>query len=361
MRLFVESDRALAVCYFGAYRDDYSRNQMMIAGLRLNGVSVTECHEKLWYGIEDRVRVVSGEWTKPSFWWRMIKVYWHLFRRYLRIGDYDILIVGYPGQFDIFLARILSWLKRRPLVWDIFMSIYLISVERGFDKGNKVSINLLRFIERTALKLPDRLILDTSEYVKWFSNNYGIKPARFRLVPTGADDRIFAPIPYTPEMNGKFRILYSGTFIPHHGVRYMVEAARLLANEPNILFEFIGKGPELEIAQQFTLQNQLTNIEFVGWMEKDQLIHRISQADVCLGAFGTTPQSLMTVQNKIYEALAMAKPLISGDSPAVRQCLQHSENIYLCERASGKSLADAIMILYKDSSLREKIAKNGYT
>src|SRR4030042_3925762 len=95
-------------------------------------------------------------------------------------------------------------------------------------------------------------------------------------------------------------------------------------------------------------------------MEKNQLIHRISQADICLGAFGTTPQSLMTVQNKIYEALAMAKPLISGDSPAVRQCLQHGENIYLCERASGKSLADAIMILYKDSSLREKIAQNGY-
>jgi glycosyltransferase involved in cell wall biosynthesis len=95
-------------------------------------------------------------------------------------------------------------------------------------------------------------------------------------------------------------------------------------------------------------------------MEKDHLIGRINQADVCLGAFGVTPQSLMTVQNKIYEAMAMGKPLISGDSPAVRQVFTHGEHIYLCERASGRALADAILSLSTDNALREKIAQNGY-
>lgn len=102
------SEKALRVCYFGTYRENYSRNQMMIAGLRLNGVIVIECHQTLWHGIEDRVRVVSREWSKPSFWWRLISVYWRLFKSYLSIGDYDVLVVGYPGQLDIFLARILT-------------------------------------------------------------------------------------------------------------------------------------------------------------------------------------------------------------------------------------------------------------
>jgi glycosyltransferase involved in cell wall biosynthesis len=328
----------------------------MITGLRVNGVVVTECHQNLWHGIEDRVRVVSGEWKKPSFWWRLICVYWRLLKIYFNVGDYDVLVVGYPGQFDIFLARILASLKHRPLVWDVFMSIYLISVERGLDKQNRLITNLLHMFEGIALKLPDLLILDTSEYVRWFNQNYRIQPERFRLVPTGADDRIFSPIPNASGLDGKFRVLYSGTFIPNHGVMYIVEAARLLHNEPAVLFEFIGKGPELEKAKQFTIQNKLTNVKFYDWMEKD----RISQADICLGAFGTTPQSLMTVQNKVYEALAMGKPLISGDSPAVRQVLTHGEDIYLCERANGKSLADAILVLWKDSVLREKIAQNGY-
>lgn len=356
----MESDNPLRVCYFGTYRENYSRNQLMITGLRLNGVVVNECHQTLWHGIEDRVRVVSGEWIKPSFWWRIISVYWRLLKIYKNVGDYEVLIVGYPGQFDIFLARILSWLTGRPLVWDVFMSIYLISVERGLDKQNRLIINLLHWLEGIALKLPDLLILDTSEYVRWFNQNYGIKPERFRLVPTGADDRIFSPMPNTSAMDGKFRILYSGTFIPNHGVMYIVEAAKVLADEPSILFELIGAGPELEQAKQFVTEHQLTNVLFLDWMEKEELIVHISQADICLGAFGTTPQSLMTVQNKIYEAMAMGKPLISGDSPAVRQVFTHGEHIYLCQRANGQAIAEAIRTLLNNPGIRDHIARNGF-
>ena len=183
---------------------------------------------------------------------------------------------------------------------------------------------------------------------------------RFRLVPTGADDRIFTPLPQNTVKDGKFRIVYYGTFIPNHGVLYITDAARLLINEPAIEFELIGKGPELVKAQQFVVENQLTNINFIDWMEKDQLIQEISRADICLGAFGTTHQSLMTIQNKIYESLALKKALVSGDSPAIRHELTHGEHIYLCERANGRALADAIMVLWNDPSLREKIAINGY-
>jgi glycosyltransferase involved in cell wall biosynthesis len=142
---------------------------------------------------------------------------------------------------------------------------------------------------------------------------------------------------------------------------YIVEAAKLLRDEADIRFELIGTGPDLVKVQQYVEQNQLTNVEFHDWMDKDQLTERIHHADVCLGAFGTTPQSLMTVQNKIYESIAMAKPLISGDSPAVRKVLTHTENAYMCERCNGKSLANAILALKNDSPLRERIAQNGYT
>ncbi len=354
------SNNPLRVCYFGTYRENYSRNQMMIAGLRLNGVIVTECHQTLWHGIDDRVRIASGDWIKPSFWWRFIRVYLRLLRSYRKVGDYDVLVVGYPGQLDIFLARILSWLKHKPLVWDVFMSIYLISIERGLDKLNRLSIRLLRRIEGMALRQPDLLILDTSEYVSWFEQTYKISPTRFRLVPTGADDRIYSPVKRNYNTDGKFTVLYAGTFIPNHGVRYIVEAAKLLADHPAIQFEFIGNGPELDYAKRFVTENQLINVNFTEWLEKDQLINRMSQADVCLGAFGTTPQSLMTVQNKIYESIALGKPLISGDSTAVRQIFTHGESIYLCERASGRALADAILTLSEDKRLRDKIAQNGY-
>lgn len=354
------SDRPMRVCYFGTYRAEYSRNQMMIAGLRMNSVEVIECHETLWHGIEDRVRVVSGEWRKPAFWWRVISAYWQLIKRFFKVGEFDVMVVGYPGQFDVFLARILAWLRNKPLVWDIFMSIYLISIERELEKRNRFVVSLLKTVESIALELPDMLILDTMDYVEWFSKNNRTNPKRFRLVPTGADDRIFFPEKLDHKPSRNFTVLYSGTFIPNHGVMYIVEASKLLSNEPEIRFELIGEGPDLEKARVYAAQNQLNNITFFEWMDKDQLRQHMIQADVCLGAFGTTPQSMMTVQNKIYETMAMARPLISGDSHAVRQEFVHEEHIYLCKRADGQSLADAIKTLWKNPELRNRLALNGY-
>ena len=57
--------RPLRVCWFGTWREDYSRNRIMIEGLRRNGVEVVECHAALWGGIEDRVKLARGGWAGP--------------------------------------------------------------------------------------------------------------------------------------------------------------------------------------------------------------------------------------------------------------------------------------------------------
>lgn len=180
----------MRICYFGTYRANYNRNQIMIAGLRLNGVEVIECHETLWQGVEDRIETTSGGWKKPSFWWRVLMVYVRLIWRYFQTPDHDLVVIGYPGQFDVYLARLLTKLRRKPLVWDVFMSIYLIALERGLDQQSSFTVNWIRRLERWALRLPDLLIQDTAEYVQWLNEIHDTDRNHFRLVPTGADDRI---------------------------------------------------------------------------------------------------------------------------------------------------------------------------
>ena len=228
--------KPLTVCYFGTYRTEYSRNKLMIAALRTQGVNVLECHVPLWHGIEDRVAITAGGWKNPKFWWRAFRVYLQLILLYFRMQSFDILMVGYPGQFDVYLAKALSWLHRKPLVWDVFMSIYLITLERSLDSKSRITVNALYHIEKVALRLPDLLIQDTDTYVNWFHETYGIPKERFRLVPTGADDRIFSPSHsiHQPKNDSHFVVLYYGTFIPNHGVRYIIEAARLLSSHPEI-------------------------------------------------------------------------------------------------------------------------------
>jgi glycosyltransferase involved in cell wall biosynthesis len=67
----------------------------------------------------------------------------------------------------------------------------------------------------------------------------------------------------------------------------------------------------------------------------------------------------MTVQNKIYEGLAMGKAVITGDSPAVRKTLRDREHILLCERGNARALAGAILLLRDSPELREGLGQRG--
>ncbi|MBX3049999.1 MAG: glycosyltransferase family 4 protein [Caldilineaceae bacterium] len=350
----------LRVCYFGTYRSEYSRNRILMEGLRRNGVQVIECHEQLWGGIEDRVETVESGWKHPGFWWRVATVYARLIRRYWQVrGSYDVLVVGYPGQLDVFLARLLTWLDGKPLAWDIFMSIYLIALERGLDKKSRLGVGLLRRLEWLACRLPDHLIMDTAAYAAWFEKTHGVAASRFGLVPTGADDRLFYPAPPSANKSDRFTVLYYGTFIPNHGVQTIIEAAVLLADDPSLHFVLIGDGPDRPAAAALAAEKNLTNVTFIGWLQPEEVRQHIADADICLGVFGTTPQSLMTVQNKIYECMAMGKPVLTGEGPAVMENFRHKEHLYFCKRQSPGALVEAIRALHGDPRLRQEMAEQG--
>lgn len=349
----------MRVLYFGTYRANYSRNQIMIEGLRSNGVEVIECHVPLWQGIEDRIQIASGGWIKPSFWWRVISTYFNLIGKFLKCRNFDVMVVGYPGQFDIFIAKLLSIISHKPLAWDVFMSIYLIALERGLNK-HKFTLFLIHTIESLAVKLPQILIIDTDEYRQWLCKHYHISENKVHLVPTGADDRIFTPQKIAFREQGKFRVIYFGAYIKNHGVEYIIQAANFLKDKDDIEFLMIGDGPELNNAIDLTDKYGLHNVQFIKWVDKAELVQYIAHSDVCLGAFGETPQSLMTIQNKIYESMAMEKPVITGISPATQNTFIHGENILFCRRKDPYSLANAILNLKSNSNLKSKIAINAY-
>lgn len=346
---------SLKVLYFGTYDRDYPRNQIMIKGLRAAGVEVTECHVTLWQGTADKVAAASGKHKITDLILRVISTYVALLRAYQPLHRrYDVMMLGYTGQFDVLVARWLCWLARRPLVLDVFVSVYLSATERGLP-----SRTLLHLIENIACRLPDLLIIDTGEYAEWFEQTYGITRTRFQLVPIGADNSIFKPVP-RPRPDGVFRVVYYGSFIPLHGIEYILQSAALLRERRDIHFELIGQGAMRTQAQAVAVELGLERTVFTDWVAEDELPTHVASADVLLGVFGTTQASKRTIQNKIYQGLAMARPVITGDSTAVRAALTHGQHAYLVERGNPAALADAILTLQRDPDLRTRLAKEGH-
>lgn len=342
----------LRVLYFGTYDRHYSRNRILIDGLRLAGAEVVECHVPLWSGTDDKVRAASGGLLDTLR--RALCAYAALIRAYWPLRhSYDVMVLGYTGQFDVFLARALTWLAGRPLALDVFISLYLTTFERGLPAQR-----LLRWIETIAYRLPDLLLVEAAEYQKWMVKTFRLHGKQFFTVPLGADSRRFAaPPPRSPD--GVFRVLYYGKYIPLHGVEYIICAADLLRAFPDIVFEMVGRGPTRAGAERLARELGLERISFTDWIEPDQLLEYVGRADVLLGVFSNSVQSMCIVPNKVYEGLALGRPVITGDSPTVRDRLQHRENAYLVERCNPRALADAILELRADPELRARLAANG--
>ncbi|MFB3082480.1 MAG: glycosyltransferase family 4 protein [Gammaproteobacteria bacterium] len=350
----------LRVCYFGTYREEYARNKILINGLRARGVEVIECHCKFWMEFDFRHNLASGGWSNPRFLWRVVTAYLRLVIRHSQVADYDVMLIGYLGQFDCYIGRILTWWRRRPMVLDVLMSLHLIAEERGLTRESPLTGKLLFWLEKGGLKLPDLLIIESVRYEEYLTNKYGLSPARFARVPHGADEALFRARPDIAPPQNRFRVVYHGLFLPSHGMETIVQAASSLMSDPRVQFEFYGDGPERAAVEQMISGLNLTNVHLHGWVDMEDLLHQMSRAHICLGVFGTTRHSRFTIQNKIWEGLAMARPVVSGDNETIREALVHKTHIYLVEPANPEALASAIRELIANPELRELIARLGH-
>ena len=84
------------------------------------------------------------------------------------------------------------------------------------------------------------------------------------------------------------------------------------------------------------------------------------ETDVCLGIFGRTEKASRVIPYKAYEALAMRKPLITGDSKASRELLVDGVHALLSPMSDPAALAERLLRLRDDPELRRAIAAAGH-
>jgi glycosyltransferase involved in cell wall biosynthesis len=356
----VRVDRPLRVCYFGTYRAGYTRNQIILKGLQAQpDVAVHVCHVPLWHGIEDRVQQASGGWRNPRFWGRVAGAYRRLMQAHAAAPAYDVMLIGYPGQFDAYLGRRLAHSRGKPVALDILMSLHLVAEERGLVAAHPATGALLFRLERGGLRRPDLLIAENAAYGGYIADKYDLPRERFRYVPHGADETVFHPRPLRPP-DDHFRVTYHGGYLPSHGMDTILGAAALLRDRPDVCFHFYGSGPEKARIVRQAAEMGLPNVTFHGFVSQDELLDGLATAHVCLGVFGTTRQANFTVQNKVWEGLAMGRPVISGDSPTIRAALADGQEVYLIPRNDPQALATGLSDLWANSERREAIAAAGH-
>lgn len=249
----------------------------------------------------------------------------------------------------------------KPLVFDAVLTLYETEVvDRQRINRESIKAKLWYFLDYNALHEVSLVLSDTNTHAKYYSSFFNVASNKFRRVFVGSDDEVFYPRAVVKESDC-FLVMYWGDFIPLQGVKYIIRAAKLLERYEDIKFELRGSGQTFQEVYELSKSLGVKNITFVSaWVSYDELPNCVAKADVCLGIFGETEKAKRVIPNKAFEALAMRKPLITGDSPAAREILVDRLNSILVPMANPEALAEAILTLKEDEELRNRIAENGY-
>jgi glycosyltransferase involved in cell wall biosynthesis len=273
-------------------------------------------------------------------------------------NDFDAVFIGFLGHPFV---PIISKLIKKPILFDVFISIYdTLCFDRKTFSSDSLLGNLLFYLDQKSCNASNIVLLDTYSHIDFFSDSFSIAKEKFRRVLVGADDTIFYPRKSEPH-DDFFHVLYYGEFNPLHGIEYIVKAAAILRKENKIKFTIIGKGREhariLKIAENLALNN----IHFIDWVPYKSLPDIIAQSDLCLGGhFGDSLKSKRVIAGKTYQMMAMKKPLILGENGANKELFFNNESALMVNHSNEKELAEAILMLKKDDNLRNKIASNAY-
>lgn len=325
----------MKVCYVPGRESTYSRTRTFINGLKKNKVELIDCSS-----------------AKKSS-----RRYFEILSKFLKNRKKaDIVLVGFLGQH---LMLIIKKFTRKKIVFDAFLSVYDTMVfDKKITKQGSLKAKIYFWLDKKSCTLADIILLDTNQHIEYFHNTFNIKKEKFRRVLIGADESLFYP--REEKKHRDFIVEFHGEFIPLQGTKYIVQAAKLLEKHKDIKFNMIGKGQTSDKALKLSKKLNLQNITFLGWKNPEEIPLCISEADVGLGIFGETEKTRRVIPNKAYEIIAMKKPLITADTPAIRELFEHKKNAFLCEIKSPESIANAVLELKNNRELRNNIAKNGY-
>ncbi len=328
----------MTICLFGNYIKDYPRVQILRQGLRQNGAQILECHTR-----------------KTGF-----KKYLDLYHQHKKVKNkYDFLLVMMGGQTLVWLAKLLS---RKKIIFDAFASLYLANVEdRKNCKAKSLKAYYYKFWDWLPCKLADRILLDTSAQIDYFSQKYKVNKNKFIRILTSSDDKIFYPQTRAEEKTDKFIVHWHGHIVPFHSVETIIQAAKILENKTDIEFRIVTRfNSKYNKIKQLAEKLKLNNVKFYSETDYLGLAKYINQADVCLGVFGNNKKAQLVIPNKIIEAVACGKLVITGRQTVLNEVFEDKENIIMVQSENSQELAEKILSLKQDEQFRQKIAGHSY-
>lgn len=242
---------------------------------------------------------------------------WSSYWRGRKIGNFDFLLVESPPLFLGYSAMLLSKKMKAKLIFNV-SDLWPESAQKLGLVTNKSLLKLAYNLERKCYLRSTLITGQTQGIIDDIERRF--PSSKVYWLPNGVNLDYYNPDHFT---NADFRfknnfantdllIFYGGILGYAQGLEVILKAAKLLEGKNHIKFIIQGTGPEKEKLLNLKQTLALENVYFFDPVSKSEMPNVLMGIDIALIPLKNLPLFQGAIPSKVFEALAMKKPVLLG-------------------------------------------------
>jgi len=349
----------------------YPHNQRLMSGKAHDIVIMRTCHAVAQHG--HQVKIITGKPSgtdtiydfyglKPLPELEIIQVPMLRGRHFSWHGVFNlfcllkILYLKEKGQADVIylreikLARFLLQFKKL-IGLPFVIEVHDLKINKFYD-----SCPVKDKGEDLVFRKVDAIVVLLTSFGRILKETYNISGIPVIKAPLAAEKIRF---PINSNTNGGKTIGYIGQLYPMQGVDILIEALRYI---PDARLSIIG-GNEKDLNRLKHLASNLDldkRIDFHGFVHPHRVSEIAKDIDVMVICALDRGKRRYAAHTKLYEYMAMGKPIVAFDLPSVREEATDGKDILLAKPDDPKSLAEKIGYLLDNPDVARRLALNAY-
>ncbi len=320
--------------------------------------------------IRCHVAAVYAKGFAGRLWGYFSFVFSALYAGLFRAGKgYDVILATSPPLFTGITARLLSILKRVPMVFEV-RDLW---PESAIDTGvlrNKLVIRWAYALEAYLYRHAVLVSVLTPAFRQILIERKGIAEAKILLLPNAADFSLaeraalgFDRLAFRQKQawEGKLVFIYVGAHGVANHLMQLIDAAEQLQREEKVLFVLVGDGMQKPALQAEVKRRNLHNVQFVSSVPKSEVFHYILAADYGLSVLKKCETFKTIYSNKTFDYMSCKKPVLLLIDGVSRELIETARCGYYVEPENTEAFVALVhRCLLETEENRRRMGESGY-
>src|SRR5574341_1555171 len=279
----------------------------------------------------------------------------------LGVKDVDLVWGTSPPIFQGATAWALARLKRVPFLFEVRDLWPAFAVSVGVLR-NRALIAASEWLERFLYRHADQVVVNSPGFIAHVQSRGARKVA---LVPNGSDTAMFSSqadgtsFRRAHGLEGKFIALYAGAHGMSNDLGVVLEAAALLADQPEVALVLLGDGKEKPALESRARAMDLANVHFLPPIPKTGMPQALAAADACIAILKPIEMYRTVYPNKVFDYMAAGKPVVLAIDGVIREVVEQAGAGIPVPPGDAQALAGAIRSLAADPQKRRLMGLAG--